>query len=69
MRFFKSSISVAKHKIAINSLATVIAKLASCSIPLKREPCPIVIFLKVRSLTSIPRFNKIRLGSSSRLLS
>ena len=64
MRCLRSIIEVARHKIAINSLATVIAKLASCSTPLKkkkkkkREPCPKVILRKVRSFTSRPRFRR-----------
>ena len=62
-RYFKSSKSLLKHKIAITSLAGVMLNPSSLVIPLLEPPRPMTILRKARSFISITRFQTIVRGS------
>ena len=63
---FRSSIPVARHSIAIISLAAVISKRSSCGTPLFTPPNPITIDRSDLSFMSITRCHSTLLGSISR---
>ncbi|WVY94544.1 hypothetical protein V8G54_033632 [Vigna mungo] len=62
-----SAKDVVSAKTAIISLATEISNAVSLTIPFSSGPCPIVIFLKNRSLMSITLLHVIEFGSISSL--